>query len=230
LLGAMLALCAPTWLVLCGFTSAVTPMPVRRELLTPYLAGLEARSVGDVDGRAFGEPARASGAPVPLEGVSVVLVPFAAEVEAQLDSIKTHARDSLTTYAGAYADVTAVRVGYERELLSAGGGELVRGGVSDSSGVVRLVGLPAGEWLLLAWREESHAAKGGKAAPKDMNRYRDIPVMTGYAAVSYWRMRVSVVPGTVTPVTLSDRAIWLTAVREERSHVGDVGTAPKKQR
>ena len=104
------------------------------------------------------------------------------------------------------------------------------GASTDSSGVVRLVGLPAGEWLLLAWREESHAAKGGKAAPKDMNRYRDIPVMTGYAAVSYWRMRVSVVPGTVTPVTLSDRAIWLTAVREERSHVGDVGTAPKKQR
>ena len=227
----LLAQWASVVLVLSGVAAADTPSRARRDSVAPYLAALEARSVGEIDGRAYGQPTRASGDAVPLEGVSVMLLPYAAEVEAQLDSIKTHLRDSLANYAEAYANVTAVRVGYERELVAAGAGELVRGDVSDASGAIRLSGLPAGEWLLIAWREEAHAVRGARAAPKDLSRYQDIPVMTGYAAVSFWRMRVSVTPKEVTSVSLSDRSIWLTAVREERSHAGDLGTStPKKRR
>jgi len=229
---ALLALLlAPLILASTGFAMAAEPapaaVPARRDLVAPYLGALEARAVGDVDGRAYGEPRRASGPPVPLDGVSVLLLPFSAEVEAQLDAIKTHLRDSITRYVEAHADVTAVRLGYERELLSAGAGELIRGAVSDAAGMLRLAGLPSGEWLLLAWREEAHAVKGAKAAPKDASRYQDIPVMTGYAAVSYWRMRVLVRAGDVTAVNLSDRGVWLSAVREERSHPDEVSPKGK---
>ncbi len=197
----------------------------RRELVAPYLRALEASAVGEVNGRAYGEPSRPSGGPVPVAGVSVLLVPFAAEVEARLDGIKTHLRDSITTYVEAHGDVSAVRAAYERELLAAGGGELIRGAVSDSAGMVRLEGVPAGEWLLLAWREDAHAVKGAKAPEKDAKHFPDIPVMTGYAAVSYWRTRVSVRPGETTSVNLSDRGAWLTVVREELSYPGG---PPKK--
>ncbi len=222
---------APLILASAGLAAAAelapAPGPARRELVAPYLRALEARAVGDVDGRAYGEPRRPSGPPVPLDGVSVLLLPFAAEVEAQLDAIKTHLRDSITSYVEAYADVTAVRLGYERELLAAGGGELIRGAVSDAAGTLRLAGLPSGEWLLLAWREEAHVVKGAKAAPKDASRYQDIPVMTGYATVSFWRMRVLVRPGDVTAVHLSDRGVWLAAVREERSHPDEASSKGK---
>jgi hypothetical protein len=187
-------------------------------LVGPYLKALAARTVGEVEGRAHGAPRRASSPPVPYDGVSVLLLPYAAEVEAKLDGIKTHMRDSLTSYLEAYADLTAVRADFERELLFAGGGELIRGAVTDAAGSLRLAGVPVGEWLLLAWREELHEAKGAKAPPRSAAGYRDIPVATGYAAVSYWRMRVSVRAGEVTSLDLGDRGVWLTAVRQELAH------------
>ena len=204
-----------------------------RELVAPYLQALEARRVGDVEGRAEGLPKRPSAPAAPLSGVSVLIMPLEPEVEARLDAIKSRMRDSITAYSGAYADVVAVRTAYERELLAAGGGELIRGAVSDNAGVLRLDGVPAGEWLLLAWREEAHAVKETKTPPKDASRYTDIPVLTGYEAVSYWKMRVSVRAGETTAIALSDRSVWMTAVREELRHpdapprqAGD----PKKRR
>jgi len=191
---------------------------VRGELVPRYLKALEERAVGEVEGRAHGEPRRPSGPPVPYDGVSVLLLPYAAEIEARLDGVKTHLRDSTTSYVEAYADLTAVRADFERELLFAGGGELIRGTVTDSDGSLRLVGIPAGEWLLLGWREEQHAVKGARAAPGSAAGFPGIPVTTGYAAVSYWRMRVSVRAGEVTSVDLSDRSVWLTAVRQELTH------------
>jgi hypothetical protein len=223
------------WLALFLTTAAARPAAAQgpRELLVPYLKGLEERAVGEVEGRAFGEPRRPSASPVPYDGVSVLLLPYAAEVDAKLDGIKGHLRDSLTHYVEAHADVTAVRVDFEREVIFAGGGELIRGAVTDSGGVLRLAGVPAGEWLLLGWREEEHALKGARPPRRDGSRFGDLPTTTGYAAVSHWRMRVSVRAGEVTVVDLSDRSVWLTAVREELTHPDAVpkkAATPRKRR
>jgi len=205
----------------------------RRDQVAPYLQALESHTLGDVEGRALGEPRRASGDPVPIAGVSVLLLPFSPEVEAKLDGIKTHLRDKMGTYIDANAEVVSVRTTYERELLSAGGGELIRGAVSDEAGNVRLSGVPIGDWIMLAWREDPHAVKGGRVPAKEAAKFPDIPVITGYAAVSYWRARLSVQTGEVTSLNLTDRGVWLTAVREEFSNSREVtkkGSDLKKRR
>ena len=190
----------------------------RREQVSPYLRALEARAVGEIDGRASGEPRRPSVPAPPYEGVSLLAFPYAADVDALLDAIKRQQRDSIANYTETHADVTAVREAYERELLAAGAGELIRGAVSDATGKLRLEGVPAGEWLLLGWREESHAVKAARTPAKDAGRFATAPTMTGYGAVSYWRMRVSLRAGETTEVSLSDRSVWLTAVREELTY------------
>jgi hypothetical protein len=190
----------------------------RREQVSPYLRALEARAVGEIDGRAFGEPRRPSAPASPYEGVSLLAFPYAADVDAHLDAIKRQQRDSIANYTEAHADVTAVREAYERELLTAGAGELIRGAVSDATGRVRLEGVPAGEWLLLGWREESHAVKAARTPTRDAGHFATAPTVTGYGAVSYWRMRVSLRAGETTEVSLSDRSVWLNAVREELTY------------
>ena len=59
------------------------------------------------------------------------------------------------------------------------------------------------------------AVDGGSIQAKDAGRFDTAPKMTGYGAVSYWRMRIALRAGETTEVSLSDRSVWLTAVREE---------------
>ena len=210
---------------LLGFASALAALVAaggvppgaedRREQVSPYLRALEGSVVGQIEGRASGEPRRPSAPAQPYEGVSLLAFPYAADVDAHLDAIKRQQRDSITNYTEAHAEVTAVREAYERELLAAGAGELIRGAVSDATGKLRLEGVPAGEWLLLGWREESHAVKAARTLGKDAGRFATTPTMTGYGAVSYWRIRVSLRAGETTEVSLTDRSVWLTAMREE---------------
>ena len=152
--------------------------------------------------------------PIPLEGVSVVLLPYSASVESELDEIKEHLRDSLKHYMGAAADVDSLRTAYEGDLVWVGGGELIRGEVSNAQGLVRLVGVPAGEWVLLAWREEAHPGKAPKVRPQETKGFRDIPVSVGHSIVTYWWMRVRVRAGETTSVDLNDRNVWIAAVQE----------------
>jgi hypothetical protein len=196
--------------------------------LEPYLERLESRAVGGIDGRAHGLPRRATSAPEPFAGVSVVLVPFDGQVEASLDRIKASFRDSMAAYTAADAEVTAVRERYERDLRTAGGEALIFRAVSDGSGSFAVSGVPAGDWLLLAWREERHAVKGPRTPGRDAGRFQGIHVVTGHVAVSHWRVRVSVRAGETTAVTLSDRAVWLTAVRVEVAGSPPTGAAPHR--
>jgi hypothetical protein len=134
-------------------------------------------------------------------------------------------------FTDTYADLTAVREAYERELLAAGAGELIRGAVSDAAGQLRLEGVPAGEWLVLGWREEPHVIKVSKTPSKDAGHFATGPTMTGFATVSYWRQRVSLRPGETAEVSLNDRSVWLTAVREEFSYSDtDVRSPGSKKR
>jgi hypothetical protein len=186
-----------------------------RVLVAPYLRAQDEHAVGEVAGRAYGDPRHPSAAPVPSGGVSVMLLPYSAELEVELDGIKDHLRDSLKNYMEAAADVTAARTAYERALLTAGGGELIRGEVSDVRGLVQLAAVPVGEWLLLAWREEAHSAKTPRLRPRETKGFRDIPMSAGYSVMSYWRMRLQVRAGETTSVDFNDRNVWMTGVRED---------------
>lgn len=185
-----------------------------KELVAPYLRARDAHAAGQVAGHAYGDPPRPSAAAAPYEGVSVLLLPYSNGLESELDGIKEHLRDSLRNYMSAAIDVTAARTAYERALLWIGGGELIRGEVSNPAGIVTLADVPVGDWLLLAWREEAHPAKVPRVKPKDVSGFRDMPIRAGYALVSYWRMRLQIRAGETTSVDFNDRNVWITAVRE----------------
>ena len=209
-----------------AITGSIAPAGDRREPVAPYLRALEKNAVGTIEGEAFADPRKPSAPPTPFEGLSALVVPYAPDVEERLDAIKKRQRDSIASYTEAHSDVAAVRAAYEHDLLAAGGGELIRGGVVDAKGKLRLEGVPEGEWLLLAWREDTHAVKPAHTQSKDAGKFAEMPKLTGYGAVSYWRMRVSVKAGQVAEVQLSDRSVWLTAVREEYTYPASGASKP----
>lgn len=183
--------------------------------LAPYLRARDEGAVGEVRGRAQGDPVHPTAPPVPYEGLSVMLLPRSPAFEAEATAIKAHLRDSLKTYMGATAELAEARATYERALLAAGGGELIRGEVSDVEGQVQLSGVPAGDWLLFAWRAQVHAGKPPRPRPGDTTAFRDVPVSEGYSTVTYWLLPVMVQASQTTPVELNDRNVWLTGIHED---------------
>jgi hypothetical protein len=203
------------------------------DLVVPYLRARDDKRVGEVMGHALGDPTHPTAPGVPYEGVSVLLLPYSVGFDSELDDIKAHFRDSLRNYMGAAADVVAARTAYESALLWAGGGELIRVEVSDARGLVRLTDVPAGEWMLLAWREEAHPGKAPKLKLRETKGFRDIPMSAGHSVVSYWWMRLEVRAGETTPVDLNDRNVWMAAVREDLIFMQGLPatkTGPRKSR
>jgi hypothetical protein len=185
------------------------------DLVAVYLKASAEQPPGAVSARAFVESLRPTGAPTPRPDVSVVLLPFSPELEAELDAIKAGLRDSVDSYTRAVARVETARVEYERALVVAGGGALVRSEITDAQGSVRLGDLPPGDWLLLAWREGGHLTKRFKLRDQDAKRYPGVPTNVTYSTVTYWRSRIAVLPAQTVEVTMSDRNAWMSAAREE---------------
>jgi hypothetical protein len=185
------------------------------DLVAPYLQARDGLRLGEVVGRVLGDPPHPNAPAIPYEGVSVLLLPRSVAFESELDGIKEHLRDSLKSYMGAAAQVMSARSAYESDLLWAGGGELIRGEVSDAQGLVRLTGVPAGEWVLLAWREEAHPEKPHMLKAREARGFRDIPVSAGHSVVTYWWMRLQVRAGETTSVDLNDRNVRIDAIKED---------------
>lgn len=185
------------------------------ELVGVYLKAGADRAPGVVAARAFLEPTRPTGAPAPQPDVSIVLLPYSPALEAELDEVKAGLRDSVESYGKAVTRVEAARVDYERSLVGAGGGGLVRSAVTDAQGAARVGDVPVGEWLVLAWREGGHLAKRFRLREQDAKRYPHVPSNVTYSVVTYWRMRVAVKPAETVEIGMSDRNVWMTAARQE---------------
>ena len=142
------------------------------DLVRAYLKTGAEQAPGVVAARAYVEATRPTASPAPQPAVSVVLVPYSAALEAELDAVKAGLRDSVDAYAGAVARIETARVDYERALLAAGGGALVRSEITDAQGGAQVGDVPAGEWLILAWREGGHTAKRFKLRDQDTKRIR----------------------------------------------------------
>ena len=184
--------------------------------LAPYLRARDEGRTGVVTGEAFAEPTRPTGAPTPYPAVSVMLMPSDPGLEAELDRIRGALRESSRNYFGSAEQLRAAREAYERELVFAGGGELLRGEVSDAAGRFRFPDIPAGSWLLLAWREVPHAVPTRRAPGRQAETFVGNTETKGYGALELWRQAVEVRLGESVAVRLHDRNIWVTVVREDR--------------
>lgn len=184
-------------------------------LVAPYLRARSDRALGTVAVQAYSEPTRPNANPTPQPSVSVTLIPYSAVFEAELDAAKAGLRDSLEAYQQAVARIEDARVDYERGLLGAGAGELVRTQTTDAQGTAQLGDLPAGDWLVLAWREGGHLSKRFKLRDTEASRFPNVTTNVTYSVVTYWRARVTVRVGETSEVTMHDRNVWLTAARQE---------------
>ena len=185
------------------------------DLVAAYLRARAEQAPGAVSARAYLEPTRPTAPPTPQPDVSVVLLPYSAQLEAELDAVKAGLRDSVDAYPRAVGRVETARIEYERALVEAGGGALVRSETTDGQGGAHLGDLPPGDWLLLAWREGGHQRKRFKLRDQDAKRYPGVPTNVTYSTVTYWRSRLAVRPGETVEVTMSDRNEWMTAGRQE---------------
>lgn len=184
-------------------------------LVEPYLHARTEQALGVAAARAYAEPARPGAAPLPQADVSVVLLPYSAVFEAELDAVKAGLRDSVDSYTQAVARIEAARVDYERALVAVGAGELVRSEVTDGQGTARLTGLPAGDWLLLAWHEGGHMSRRYRIRDQDAQRFPNVPTNVTYSVVTYWRSRVTIRKGETAEIAVNDRNAWMTAGRQE---------------
>jgi hypothetical protein len=200
----------------------------RSALVTPHLKARDSGQVGEVAGSALAGSRTPTGAPVPYESVAVMLLPYSPAFEGELTGIKAAQRSSLRSYVEAAKRLEAARKSYEQELLAVGAGELIRGEVSTGNGRFWFGAVPAGQWLLLAWRSTKHATPGRKIQRREAGRFVDNVERAGHVSLTYWLVRLEVSAGETVHMTLTDRNGWMTGVREELRPPEPVGDASRR--
>jgi hypothetical protein len=200
-------------LLLAGVVSAAADTPT---LIAPYLRARDDGRTGSVTGEVLVEPTRVSASPTPQSNVSVMLVPAEPDLDAELARIRAGYRDNARAFLAAAGRVREAREAYERDLAFAGGGELSLGEVTDAAGRFRFTGVPAGAWLLLAWRETPQPIAGRHMPGRDLGFFVGNTQIKGHTVVDYWRLAVEVRPGGASAVRLHDRNVWLSVVQEDR--------------
>lgn len=186
--------------------------------LQPYRAAGGRGQVGVLTGAAFLEPRKPQGAVTALAGVAIVVLPPAPSLVAELEGVKARIRDSAARYLAAAGEVRKIQEAYEGALSQAGAAALVFTAVTDQEGRFALSRVPAGEWMLLARHELLHA-KPPRRIPRGEARGVFLLELlpSGYRAVTYWLMPLTVEEGGEVRVELHDRNSWLTGVAEEKT-------------
>jgi hypothetical protein len=184
------------------------------QVIKPLVDAREQARIGVVSGEVYAEPRTAGGGRQPWEFVPVLLAPYSGELVERLDAVKAGLRQSSDDYVQSHAKLRDIRAEYERALQTAGGGDLLRREVSDGQGRFHFGSVPAGRWLIVAWRGEFKDVAGRPVKPSDATAFRGNVERGGYAAVGYWRVDVKVRAGEQATVLLNDRNMWITAVTE----------------
>lgn len=189
--------------------------------LERYRDAVGARELGSVHGRVFHERRRPSAPDMPLTGTAVALLPHSEAWLLRLNAIKRGARDSLESYREAATGVRESRDAYEKTLLEAGAGDLSQGATVDADGRFTLDGIPAGPWILIAFRS-TYVSKtpqerpGAERPPASPTPFLAPDRLHGYHVVTYWLRELTVVAGAVEAIDLTDRNVWFTGVTENR--------------
>ena len=182
----------------------------------PYLEAQAGARVAQVTGTATTDSRRPGEPAVPLDGVSVMLMPYSPALETELQLVRERYRQSSRSYIEAAGRIDGLRQAYETSLQSRGGGLLARGEVSDGAGAFRFTEVPAGSWLVLAWQTQRHQLEGRRLPGQDTGNFVGNVERSGYTAVTYWLFRLDLQPGAVRALQLSERTAWLTAVKEDQ--------------
>lgn len=213
-------------LVLVGVALGLASTALAQSVDAPidrYRDAAAQHELGGIRGRAFQERRKPTGPDTPLIGTAVALLPRSETWLLRLNAIKRGSRDSLDIYRDAAPAVRRAREAYEKRLLEAGAGDLPQGATVDADGRFALEGIPAGPWVLLAFRSSTYVRKIPQERPVAPDQWREraplpylaLDKLAGYFVVTYWLKELNVVGGGVEPVELTDRNVWFTGVAED---------------
>lgn len=184
--------------------------------LEPYREARRAGELGVVAGRIYAEAPKPNAQVRPMVGATVSLFPRSAALAARLQGLKAQARESLTDFTAAAPAMRKAKEAYERELLEAGAPELAMIVAVDGDGGFRIPDVPAGAWLVLAWHNSPVDVSAPKTKAKERGLYQPLSHLHGYQSVTVWLRDLTVRPGAVATLDLTDRNGWFRGVIEER--------------
>ena len=185
--------------------------------VTPYRLAAQSGRVGAVAGRFYAESRTPTGPVRPLTGVTVALVPRSAALLTSLERFKEDARASSKAFAAAAPAMRKAHEAYERELVQAGAPDLAPRVAVSADGVFRVADLPAGDWLLLAWRSDPVDVSAAKARGKEQNTYQLPGRVKGFQAITIWLREMTLAGGETASLELTDRNEWFRGVIEEKA-------------
>lgn len=183
--------------------------------IEPYRLAADRHETGGVDVRAYAERRKVDGPDLPLRGAVVALVPSSDSFVAEVERIKAQARDSLRTYRAAALQMRRREEAYERAVWEAGAADLVLSSLVGPDGRVSFEGVAAGAWLLWGRLEAWKPVSSKEPRRHEKELFTLGPRLVGFWAVSYWMAPVTVSPGVVAAIELTDRNVWFSGVIEE---------------
>jgi hypothetical protein len=181
-----------------------------------YWQARKAGSVGIVEGRLFSQPTTPTGKPRPLAGVTVTLLPRAADLLAKLERLKQRARESSSSFAAAAPGMFRAREAYEHQLLTAGAPDLASMVQATPEGTFRFEEVPAGAWVVLAWQATPVDLSSQKMKAKERNLYLPQTRLQGFHSVTIWLRELNVTGGAAVTEEFTDRNSWFRGVVEDR--------------
>ena len=185
--------------------------------LDAYRDARRAGALGAMAGRAVAEPRSLSAAAQPLTGTIVAVLPRSEALMARLERLKEGARESSTAFAAAAPAMRRTREAYERELWEAGAPDLTPTVLVDAEGGFRIDDLPAGAWLVFAWRTMLVDVSGEKLKARERSLFLSRARLRGFQSVTIWLRAVELAGGATARIELTDRNAWFRGVVEERA-------------
>lgn len=164
--------------------------------------------------RVYQEGRRSSAADAPLADTTLLLLPRSERLLARLGGIKAAARDSLSRYRGAVAELRRAQDEFIKAIGDAGGEALIRRGTTDAAGAGALTDVPPGDWILLAWRAEMVDKPSSHAGQREQRVFSEPRPMSGYREIRVWMREVTVERGGREAIELTDRNVWFSGIEE----------------
>jgi hypothetical protein len=172
----------------------------------------DTKPAGLLWGRIAVEEESPEGPWTPLVGIEVRLYPYAAEVAGDLEAIRQGARNSGAAYDAAVAEMDRRLETYAESLPK----DAVRHSGTDPAGLFVFNDLPAGEWLVIAFRITPYRAVQTRRPTQPRPRRGQAPGDTFLPQerrpakeVEVWVSRVRIGPGERARLALTDRSRFL---------------------
>jgi hypothetical protein len=210
-IGCALAGCAPR----SPATRASTPAAAPDIAVERYREASRDGATGDLVGRVYEERRKPDAPDRPLTGTIVTLVPHSTTFRSRLETVKRASRESMDGFRQAAPNIRLAREAYETTLWEQGAGDLVLSAAVGTDGTFRLAAVPAGHWLLFAWRAEFVERAGLGQTAEEQRIFTKSPKLRGFHRVAVWLRDIDVTVKATDAVELTDRGAWFNGIAEE---------------